>query len=143
MATTASFQPSWWNDSHGSAWERIKEALKRDWEQTKQDLNLPHGHELNQSVTDTIKQAAGTEPIPPHDRPNPPKVIGTWDDVESHVGYGYGARHMFGNEHPVWNEGIEEKLRAEWEVHTGAAKAKPWTEIKEMVRHGYEYKPRS
>ena len=70
---TSTWQPSWWNDSHGSAWDRIKEALKRDWEQTKQDLSLPHGHELNQSVTDTIKQAAGSEPIPPTIDPTRPR----------------------------------------------------------------------
>ena len=35
----ATWQPKWWNpQTHGSAWERVKEALKRDWEQTKADL---------------------------------------------------------------------------------------------------------
>ncbi len=137
---TATWQPSWWNQSHGSAWERIKEALKRDWEQTKQDLGLPHGHELNQDVTDTIKQAAGTEAIPPHDRPNPPKVIGSWDDAEGPIEYGYSARNSLGGDDPEWNDRIEEKLRAEWEGSPDAGK--PWRDVKGMVRHGYEYKPR-
>lgn len=139
MATTTNWQPSWWDDSHGSAWERVKEAMKRDWEQTKKDLDLPHGHELNQGVMDTIKQAMGSEPIPQSDGPNPPKVVGTWDEAEVPMGYGYTARHKFGAEHPIWNEGIELRLRSEWESgHHGATEPR-WPEVKPLVRRGYEY----
>ena len=55
---SATFQPKWWTEKHGSQWENLKQALKRDWEQTKKDLHMG-GHELNQSVTDTLGQAAG------------------------------------------------------------------------------------
>lgn len=139
MATTANWHPSWWDDSHGNAWDRIKEAMKRDWEQTKQDLQLPHGHELNQGVMDTIKQAIGSEPIPPADLPNPPKVIGDWDDAEIPMGYGYSARHEYGSEHPTWNEGIELRIRSEWESQQAESARKPWTEVKDLVRRGYDY----
>src|SRR5581483_8090792 len=54
---TMKWQPAWWNDGHASAWERVKEAMRRDWEQTKHDLHLKGGHELNQGVKDTVKQA--------------------------------------------------------------------------------------
>ena len=62
MSTTISkWRPSWWSDEvHGSAWERAQEAMRRDWAQTKHDLHLG-GHEMNQSLTDTLKQAAGQE----------------------------------------------------------------------------------
>ena len=63
-----------WAEFHGSAWDRLKEALRRDWEQTKHDLHLKGGHELNQGLMDTIDQAAGSEAIPASNRPNPPKV---------------------------------------------------------------------
>lgn len=46
------------------------EALKRDWEQTKHDLNKDAGQELNQDVGDTVGQAAGTKPTPPRNVPN-------------------------------------------------------------------------
>jgi hypothetical protein len=137
MAT--SWKPIWWNDTHVSAWERVKEALKRDWEQTKRDFQLPDGHELNQGAIDTIKQALGTEPLPAHDKPNPPKVIGSWDEAEIPVGYGYNARHKYGTEHPIWNEGIELRLRSEWESNSPDAQHKPWDEVKPWVRHGYEF----
>lgn len=140
MATTANWQPSWWDNSHASAWERVKDAMKRDWEQTKQDLQLPHGHELNQGVMDTLKQAVGSEPIPPPDQPNPAKVIGTWDEAEVPMGYGYTARHHFGSEHAEWNEGIEQRLRAEWEADKLGVVRQPWPEVKPLIRRGYEYK---
>lgn len=143
MATTANWQPSWWDDSQGSAWDRVKEALKRDWEQTKHDLSLPHGHELNQGVLDTVKQAVGSEPIPPADRPNPPRVIGSWDEDEVPMGYGYTARQKFGAEHPIWNEGIELKLRSEWESNKAGSPRKAWPEVEKIVRHGYEYNPKA
>jgi hypothetical protein len=32
---SASWQPKWWTEeTHGSAWSHVKEAIKRDWEQT-------------------------------------------------------------------------------------------------------------
>jgi len=53
-------------------WERIKEALQRDWDQTKFDLGLSGGQELHQEVSSTLKQAVGSEP-PPNGHP-PGKV---------------------------------------------------------------------
>src|SRR3954468_24967694 len=101
---TTTWQPKWWNEVNATAWERAKEAMRRDWEQTKFDLGLPGGHELNQTAEDTIKQAARTELIPRDDRPNPPKIVGRWDDDEFPIGYGFGAFHHYGAEHPTWNE---------------------------------------
>lgn len=66
--------PSWWNDQHTSAWDRVKEALLRDWEQTKADLTgQKSGRDLNQDVGDTIKQAAGKQEIPPPFKQNLPE----------------------------------------------------------------------
>ena len=48
---------------------QVKEALKRDWEQTKHDITRK-GPDLGQHVNDTVKQAAGAEPIPPRNVPN-------------------------------------------------------------------------
>lgn len=55
----------------GDTGDRIKEAVERDVEQTKADLPGVDGRDLDQNVGDTVKQAAGKEPIPPKDRPNP------------------------------------------------------------------------
>ena len=69
MADTL-WEPAWWTDKHSSSWERVKHALRRDWEQTKGDL-ADNGVDLNQGACDTIRQALGTQPIPKDDLPNP------------------------------------------------------------------------
>ncbi|HLL25517.1 MAG TPA: hypothetical protein VK427_25445, partial [Kofleriaceae bacterium] len=59
-------KPNWWNQEHDSAWDRVKDAMKRDWEQTKSDLTFGRtGTDLDQDVGDTVKQMAGKEAIPP------------------------------------------------------------------------------
>jgi hypothetical protein len=52
---------------------KVKKAFERDWEQTKHDFSKKAGEELHQGVGDTVRQAAGTEPVPPQHVPNPPK----------------------------------------------------------------------
>lgn len=44
--------------------EDAKEALARDWEQTKSDMPGLEGKDLDQDVDDTVKQAVGKEPVP-------------------------------------------------------------------------------
>jgi len=137
MATT--WQPKWQNEMHLSAWDRLKEALRRDWEQTKFDLKIGDGEQLNQDAADTLQQAAGTEPIPPPHQRNPLKINEDWQAAEHPISYGYMARRELGDEHPTWNDGIEAKLRSDWE--SGQAKADPtWDKAKDFVRYGYEYK---
>ena len=65
MTQDYSLHPTWWNDQHNTAWERAREALRRDWEQTKADLTgNASGHDLNQSIGDTVRQATGKDPLP-------------------------------------------------------------------------------
>jgi hypothetical protein len=132
--TSAYKDPSWWQDSHSSAWERTKEALRRDWEQTKADLTKG-GRELNQDVGDTLKQSAGKAPIPPANLPNPPDADerADWNDLEPAVRYGYGARQHYGQQ--AWNAELEGKLRKDWD-ETG--NSGPWERVKGAVRRGWE-----
>jgi hypothetical protein len=51
--------------------DRMKEALKRDWEQTKNDFAKKSGRDLNQDVGDTVRQGTGKESVPPLSVPNP------------------------------------------------------------------------
>jgi hypothetical protein len=45
-------------------WDHMKDALRRDWEQTKSDFTRNRGHELNQNAVDTVVQSIGWAPIP-------------------------------------------------------------------------------
>lgn len=70
--------PSYFEKRDMSTWDRLIEALRRDWEQTKHDFATERGSALNQSVSDTLKQALGVEPIPPRGRPNPRRYRARW-----------------------------------------------------------------
>lgn len=121
--------PKWWKPEHNSTWDRFKSAMKRDWEQTKADLSSK-GTELNQDAGDTVKQAAGKQPIPAENQPNP-----DWDHVENKYRYGVGARDQYGTEHKDWDDRLESKLKEEWnDLRDGTS----WDEAKNYVRRGYE-----
>lgn len=124
--------PSWWNTEHDSAWDRVKSALKRDWEQTKADLSSK-GRELNQNAGDTIKQAAGKDPIPPAHVPNPKDD--TWEDVEPGYRYGVGARSQYRD--TDWDDRLESKLREEW---TDLKSGRTWDEAKGWARRAWDRK---
>jgi hypothetical protein len=132
------WRPSWWTDEvHGAAWERVKEAMRRDWKQTRHELGVG-GHEMNQTLTDTVPQAAAKEHVPTVNEANPPKVIGDWSEVEIPYGYGYGARTEFGAQHPQWNEGLEQLLEGEWVAAEDYVRY-DWGTVRSLVRCGYEF----
>lgn len=122
--------PKWWTTSHASGWDRVKEALRRDWEQTKADLGA-NGSALNQDVGNTVRQALGKESIPLENVPNPESP--RWEDVEAAVRYGYGARVQFG-EMPEWDEEMETRLRQEWE---GMGPGRVWHDVRQFVHRGW------
>lgn len=136
MATSTGRQQwhaSYWNEQkHGSAWERVKEAMRRDWEQTKADFSKTKGQELNQDVDDTVKQAAGKQDIPPPVVPNP-----DFDKNEVPIQYGFGAHEEYGNRYTDWNDELESKLATEWDdSQTG----RRFDEVKPYIRRGWEYR---
>lgn len=135
----ASWQPTWWNEKNDTAWERTKEALHRDWEQTKADLGGKTGRELEQDVADTVKQAAGKDIIPPRDTANAPG--GTprhdWEYHQQSIRFGVGARTQYGTQYPTWDDSLEAQLSKDWN-HSDNSLAGRWDEVKVSVRRGYE-----
>ena len=127
--------PSWWNDKHEGAWDRIKSAMKRDWEQTKADFS-DKGHDLDQGVTDTVKQAAGTEPIPPGGMANPSKLDRKWDDIEPSYRLGAGAREQYGTDYKEWDPSLESKLSNDWSATKSTS---TWDEVKGSVRRAWDH----
>jgi hypothetical protein len=128
--------PTWWSDEHTSAWGRVKAALRRDWEQTKADVSS-RGTELNQGVTDTVKQAVGNEPVPPGNQQTPKthSKDETWEHVEAAHRYGVGARHHHGAKDAGWNDGVESKLKEEWgDMRNG----RTWDEVRASVKRAWD-----
>ncbi len=135
------WHPTWQKPEHTMSWDRVKEAFRRDWQQTEHDFHMG-GHELNQKAGDTFKQATGKDDIPNINDANPPRVIGEltgeWERVEPKLEYGYAARQQFGAR--PWDEGIETDLKTAWESETNKqAKTDTWDSVKHYVRRGYDY----
>jgi hypothetical protein len=130
-------EPMWWSRAHLSSWERVKEAVRRDWEQTKDDLAMRGGHALNQSMGDTLRQAIGRESIPVNDRPNPPHTSGEWEDIERAIRFGYAARGHYGSLYPIWSSELESSLARDWDRTENGAR-QPFEQARRWVRKGYE-----
>jgi len=122
--------PLWWTNDHSSSWERARQALRRDWEQTKGDL-ADTGVDLNQGALDTLRQAVGSQPIPVDHLPNPgPRH--DWAMFEPALRYGHGAALHYRD--ADWNETIRQRLRREWEE---SGQRSTWESMKEGIERGW------
>ena len=129
-------QPGWWTPNEGSAWDRAREALRRDWDQTRHDFGSRYGQDLNQELTDTLRQAVGSEPIPP---PHVANSEGAWSD-EAAVRYGYGAGLSPNyRDFKAWNHELESQLKKDWEAMDSH---RPWEDVRLAVRYGWTRSPR-
>jgi hypothetical protein len=119
----------WWSKDNDSAWDNVKEAFRRDWDQTKHDFggNPP---DLKQDVPDTVKQAAGKQTIPPPNVPN-------FEEQEPAFRFGYGARQHYGKDYPTWDNRLERTLQKDW---SPSGDEDNWNRYSKAVRRGYEYK---
>jgi hypothetical protein len=130
MATMTRRDPSWWSKEYESGWDRVKEAFRRDWEQTKHDFGA-RAPDLKQDVGDTVAQAAGKKPVPPGSQPN-------YDEAEPAYRFGWGARQQYGQTHRDWNDDLEQRLRRDWEA-TYTEPTYQWDRYRAMVRRGWDY----
>jgi hypothetical protein len=123
--------PKWWNKDNDSGWERVKAAFRRDWDQTKHDFgsNQP---DLNQDVDDTVKQAAGKQPIPPRGQP-------TFEESEDAYRFGYGARSHYGKTYASWDKKLETQLEQDWR---DTYNDRDWNQYRDRIRRGWDYDQR-
>ena len=120
--------PKWWSKEHESAWERVKMAFKRDWDQTKHDFGGKKP-DTDQDVGDTIKQAAGDQPIPPRGQP-------TYEETEDAYRFGFGARGQYASKYRSWDQQLETQLERDWrETYDD----RDWNRYRDGVRRGWEY----
>lgn len=129
MNSDKTINPKWWNDQHASTWDRVKDALHRDWEQTKADFSSK-GQELDQGVGDTVRQAAGKQAIPPEGFPNPAK----FEDMEPGLKFGYSAANQYASDQS-WDEKLETKLKTEWD---DLKSGRDWQKFKTAVKRGWD-----
>ncbi len=120
--------PKWWNQTHDSAWDKVKAAFKRDWDQTKHDFGGKEP-DTDQDVDDTVKQAAGKQPIPPRGQP-------TYEEREDAYRFGYGARSYYGKQYAQWDNDLENQLERDWrDTYTD----RDWKNYRDSIRQGWDY----
>ena len=121
--------PKWWNTEYDSAWDRMKAAVKRDWDQTKHDFGGDEP-DTDQDVDDTVAQAAGKQPIPPRGEP-------TEEEIEAAYRFGYGARRHY-RDQGDWDDKFESRIRSDWEAtYEDDDDVKSWPRYRNAVRRGW------
>ena len=110
--------PTWHTDEDNSTWDRIKAAMKNDWEQTKNDFGSDKARDMDQDVDDTIKQAFNADDA--------------FENREQALRFGVAARRQFGNVHSTWNNDLDNQLRSDYPGDYDADRG--------HIRYGYDYK---
>jgi len=123
--------PKWWNKENDSAWDRVKAAFKRDWDQTKHDFGGDEP-DTDQDVDDTVKQASGKQSIPPRGEP-------TYEEIEDAYRFGYGARSQYGKQYSSWNDQLESQLQTDWR---DTYNDRDWQRYRQSIRRGWDYQDR-
>lgn len=117
-----------------SPWERAKIALARDWNQTRYDLGVASGEDLHQRLSDTVRQVAGSEPIPPEHAPNPPLDLTRADEAAMRFGYISGVSPYY-RTYASWDATLEARLFDAWAALYGA---ESWEVVRDRVRQAFE-----
>ncbi len=128
-------RPAWYSDADDTAWEKIKAAFQRDWQQTKHDFG-GKAPNLNQQVGDTVAQATGSKAIPPANVKTPHSTDGKLEGYneadEPAYRYGFAASRHYGKSDD-WNDQTEANLRKEW------GDEKEWEHRRDAIRRGWTY----
>jgi hypothetical protein len=122
--------PKWWTQENDSSWERVKAAIKRDWDQTEHDMG-GRKPDTNQNVKDTVKQASGKEAIPPRGQ-------AVFEKAEPAYRFGYGARSNYGKKYSSWDPNLEKELKRDWSETYGDDA--DWETQSRYIRSGWNYK---
>lgn len=110
--------PNWWTADHDSTWENVKTAFRRDWEQTKHDFGADSARDLQQSASDTVRQAAGAQ-----------TAARDFEAAEPAFRYASGARAQYRGQ--LWDDQLEGMLSKDYPGD--------WKADRDYVRHGYNY----
>ena len=119
--------PKWWDATHDFAWDHVKRAMRRHWQQAKH-LIYPNGEFVFNRVT-------GERIILPCDQ-------STFEESESACRFGYGARIEYDDAYPVWNDDLEIQLIKEWRA-MNPNREETWEHKREAIRYGWEFEEKA
>jgi hypothetical protein len=116
--------PAWWSTEHESRWDKVKAAFRRDWEQTKHDMGSDTARDLQQSASDTVKQAAGSQ------QQAGTQPVRGFEDVEPAYRYGHGAQTQYKG--AAWNDELEMRLKTDYPGD--------YRKDRDYIRRAYDYR---
>ena len=125
--------PNWWGLDNDFAWDHVKLAMRRDWNQAKEGT----ANTLNrrQNVLHTARQASGIESILPlgqHD----------FEDMEPACRFGYGARIEYGANYPEWDDDLELRLAKDWRT-INPTRMEKWEQDRIAIRYGWNFEEKN
>ncbi|MGE0491345.1 MAG: hypothetical protein AB7S38_19200 [Vulcanimicrobiota bacterium] len=107
------------NPQTETRWDKVREGFRRDWEQTRNDFGSDRARDLDQDVSDTMRQAFGNEPIPKD---------ATFERYEPAFRYGHEARSRYNED---WTPAIGNRLERDYQGD--------WQTDRSYVKYGYLY----
>lgn len=121
--------PIWWNQMHDRAWERVKDAFKRNWNQKNYEYGVHP--EVDQS-RHTAKELTNRNVL------NILSRLAFYEEAEPAYCFGYGARLHYGVRFSEWNVELEFRLKADWEMADRRRRSR-WLQDRELVLRGWDY----
>ena len=128
--------PTWWTKDNDSAWERTKEAFKRDWDQTKHDFGGKQP-DTDQNVKDTVKlsrrqcQHPSRRAACTHLRRSGNSVLRFRLTR---------LRRHYRDKYSKWNPEVENRLKEDW---TSANPDANWDTDRDAVQRAWDYDEKS
>jgi len=107
-----------YTEEENSTWERVKAAMKNDWEQTKNDFGSNEARNLNQDVDDTMKQMFNADD--------------KFENRKQALRFGLAAQQKYRSKFPKWTTELDSQLSNDYQGNYADERA--------HVRYGYEYK---
>ncbi len=124
--------PAWWDPDDDFAWNHVKKAMKRDWDQTKhgQGGTAPEARQ-NKNDNNAVRGAGGMRAFtfPPAGHP-------TFEELEPAFRFGYGARLKFGGAYPEWDDDLEIRLAKDWRTMDPTRREK-WEDDRNAILYGW------
>jgi hypothetical protein len=119
--------PKWWSPDNDFAWDHVKLAMKRDWQ------NMKNGNQPDSSrIADhTARQANGMEPILPLGK-------ASFEEFEPACRFGFGARLKYDDEYPEWDSNLEIQLAKDWRTLNPTRK-QTWEQDRSAIRYGWNF----
>jgi len=109
----------WWSSQCDEAWHRLRPKFRRQWDQTKLDIN-----------------EAGEAPINLMTKSRTASIA--FEDMEPAYRFGLGSKLSFGGQYPDWNEALETQLTKDWST-IYPYRQDFWELDLEAIRFGWEF----